>query len=299
VLVAIGISLLLVPSAGGSKPVQYISYKEYALYSLGYNFKRTTDGTLLVEHSEDSFHSLTLNNTLIDIPRNRYSMIEFDLIQSPSTLYEPTGESYSFHFTDLYNFTTFINSDLSYSSIPAFPSATVKLERIVGSDSFVTENPESKTPLWSGIDYTKTKNTKKVEYFFNRPGLDLGLLAEQKDLFKNQIHELDNIKFYEVDMIPFFQYTTKEYVDRSIKIPYQGKAPIIDFEDNEVSFVESLNPGIDSIEIQQTVGTFISSQNSPFIFNAPSIEGGLSNNTTPNVNITFPVVRGNNTNFGI
>ena len=39
VLVAIGISLFLVPSAGGSKPVQYVSYKEYALHSLGYNYK--------------------------------------------------------------------------------------------------------------------------------------------------------------------------------------------------------------------------------------------------------------------
>jgi hypothetical protein len=38
VLVAIGISLLLVPDAGGSKPVQYVSYKEYALHLLDYNY---------------------------------------------------------------------------------------------------------------------------------------------------------------------------------------------------------------------------------------------------------------------
>jgi hypothetical protein len=30
VLVAIGISLLFVPNAGGSKPVQYVTYKQYA-----------------------------------------------------------------------------------------------------------------------------------------------------------------------------------------------------------------------------------------------------------------------------
>jgi hypothetical protein len=36
--VAIGI-LLCMPHAGGSKPVQYVSYKEYALHSLGYNYK--------------------------------------------------------------------------------------------------------------------------------------------------------------------------------------------------------------------------------------------------------------------
>ena len=39
VLVAIGISLLLPYGAGGSKPVRYVSYKEYALHSLGYNYK--------------------------------------------------------------------------------------------------------------------------------------------------------------------------------------------------------------------------------------------------------------------
>ena len=39
VLVAIGIALCFIPEAGGSKPVQYISYKEYAYYALGYNLK--------------------------------------------------------------------------------------------------------------------------------------------------------------------------------------------------------------------------------------------------------------------
>ena len=40
VLVAIGISLLLVPSAGGSKPVQYVTYKQFALHQLGYDYEQ-------------------------------------------------------------------------------------------------------------------------------------------------------------------------------------------------------------------------------------------------------------------
>ena len=40
VLVAIGISLLLVPEAGGSKPKQYIDYKTYALYLLDWDKKQ-------------------------------------------------------------------------------------------------------------------------------------------------------------------------------------------------------------------------------------------------------------------
>jgi hypothetical protein len=39
VLVAIGISLCFIPEAGGSKPVQYVTHKEYALHLLGYNYK--------------------------------------------------------------------------------------------------------------------------------------------------------------------------------------------------------------------------------------------------------------------
>ena len=37
VLVAIGIALCIMPDAGGSIPKQYVSYKEYAYYALGYN----------------------------------------------------------------------------------------------------------------------------------------------------------------------------------------------------------------------------------------------------------------------
>ncbi len=39
VLACIGISLLFMPEAGGSKPVQYVTYKEFALHQLGYNYK--------------------------------------------------------------------------------------------------------------------------------------------------------------------------------------------------------------------------------------------------------------------
>jgi hypothetical protein len=39
VLVAIGIALCIMPDAGGSKPVQYISYKDYAYLSLDYNLE--------------------------------------------------------------------------------------------------------------------------------------------------------------------------------------------------------------------------------------------------------------------
>jgi len=39
VLACIGISLCFMPEAGGSKPIQYVSYKEFALHQLDYNYK--------------------------------------------------------------------------------------------------------------------------------------------------------------------------------------------------------------------------------------------------------------------
>ena len=39
VLAGIGIALCIMPNAGGSKPTQYITHKEYALHLLGYNYK--------------------------------------------------------------------------------------------------------------------------------------------------------------------------------------------------------------------------------------------------------------------
>jgi len=40
VLVAIGIALCIMPDAGGSKPVQYITYKQFALHQLDYDYKQ-------------------------------------------------------------------------------------------------------------------------------------------------------------------------------------------------------------------------------------------------------------------
>ena len=39
VLIALVGSLCLLPEAGGSKPKQYVTYKEFALHQLGYNYK--------------------------------------------------------------------------------------------------------------------------------------------------------------------------------------------------------------------------------------------------------------------
>lgn len=70
VLVAIGIALCIMPDAGGSKPVQYISYKEYALYALGNNVKEYKCLSILYG-KESAWNPLAVNGSHYGIPQGR------------------------------------------------------------------------------------------------------------------------------------------------------------------------------------------------------------------------------------
>ncbi len=70
VLVAIGIALCFMPDAGGSKPMQYVSYKEYALHSLGYNLKEYKCLTILYG-KESAWNPKARNGSHYGIPQGR------------------------------------------------------------------------------------------------------------------------------------------------------------------------------------------------------------------------------------
>ena len=70
VLVAIGIALCIMPDAGGSKPVQYISYKEYALYALGNNIKEYKCLSILYG-KESAWNPHAHNGSHYGIPQGR------------------------------------------------------------------------------------------------------------------------------------------------------------------------------------------------------------------------------------
>jgi hypothetical protein len=70
VLVAIGIALCSSPSAGGSKPVQYISYKQFALHQLGYDYKQYTCLVKLYG-KESAWNPKAKNGSHYGIPQGR------------------------------------------------------------------------------------------------------------------------------------------------------------------------------------------------------------------------------------
>jgi hypothetical protein len=74
----------------------------------------------------------------------------------------------------------------------------------------------------SVIDHIETPVTNKREFFYNRTSLEMTFKSSN-----NFDVKFDNIKFYEVDMIPFFRYTLEENVDQTIRTPLSGVAPFV------------------------------------------------------------------------
>ena len=70
VLVAIGIALCIMPDAGGSKPVQYIDYKTYALYLLDFNYKEY-QCLLKLYGKESAWNPLASNGSHYGIPQGK------------------------------------------------------------------------------------------------------------------------------------------------------------------------------------------------------------------------------------
>lgn len=219
--------------------------------SIGFDIKRSSNKTLQYE-SDKEISFFTLNNTNINIEKNRYSMIEFDIIQQPDSLlnifsYGTQSFNLQFHTIDLYNFTNKINSNLSYGPTHSFPA---------GYDPLIVPFNDYLSIYSNGIDYKYSGQTTIKEFFYNRPGLDLGFWNFNTQYTENEttkIHEVDNVKFYEVDMIPFFQYTTEEYINKQIQVPFVGVAPIIDYSDENFNFVGNIQISLDGISVDSNL----------------------------------------------
>ncbi len=70
VLVAIGIALCIMPNAGGSIPKQYVTYKQYALHSLDYNYEQYKCLAILYG-KESAWNPKAANGSHYGIPQGR------------------------------------------------------------------------------------------------------------------------------------------------------------------------------------------------------------------------------------
>lgn len=181
-----------------------------------------------------------LNRSNSEIEKLRYSLVEFDLKfeNKPNLSYTDSllGEQPPIHFSNL----NYVNRNIVLNGVTI--SNTVIANYL---------------PVYKNINHLTTSEERKQEFFFNRRNLlmnfrGLGNLGQDE-----MTYYLDNIKLYQIDMIPFFQYFTSDNINRSVQIPNQRLSPTIDWidEDQETNilsnFVDDLI--IENIEVTKDI----------------------------------------------
>jgi hypothetical protein len=184
------------------------------------------------------------------IEKQRYSMIEFDLIT-----YSVAQTSIGNNYGNLITNTT--STGYTYEPIIHFNNIN-KVKRDVyypniGSGvTLSTTLDATYLPIWENIDHLSTSITKKIEYFYNKRKLSMYFRGSGNYGQNRTVVVLDNIKFYEIDMVPFFKYFEENNINFSIQVPYQGIAPFIDYTNSNFSFIDNISIGFGSVQIQQT-----------------------------------------------
>ena len=153
------------------------------------------------------------NNSLGDeetIPKLRYSMIEFELIDFKSngsyTIIDNIGNTKpALHFNNINLVSRKVLDEIK--SIPA-----------------------SYLPVYKNVNHLSTFGRKKQEFFFNKRNLLMNFSGVGNLGYFNTEYMIDNLKIYEVDMIPFFQYFKNPSgrsgsINVSVQIPNTGTSP--------------------------------------------------------------------------
>lgn len=204
---------------------------------------RNSGGILDITPFSDEYIA---NRTYEEVQKLRYTKVEFDLItfSGPITTY---GTNYNYLFTFGRYFTQppihFNNLNLVIRQI--FTSG-IRI-RTIDYAKFL--------PVYENVNHLNTKNKRKVEYFYNKRGLSMNFTGLNYPLNGDTSaseYVIDNLHFYEIDMIPFFQYFTDNNINKSVQIPFQGVSPFIDYSNVGFNFVDNLTIGLDSINTENS-----------------------------------------------
>lgn len=178
------------------------------------------------------------SRNLEKIEKDRYTVVEFDLV------------TYSV-------FTKQDKQILPFVHVPFihFDNVnTTKRDFLVSEVDAVLkiDIPAEYLPIYRNIEHLETKKKRKIEFFFNKRNLSMNFTGGGPSNSLGSEYVVNNLKIFEVDMIPFFQYFVDININKSIQIPFQGIAPYIDYESSDFSFVDSISIGLDSISIDST-----------------------------------------------
>lgn len=166
------------------------------------------------------------------IEKSRYTMVEFDILDFTSatssditTYNNGKYEQPALHFNNL-NYVTRKEGDLLATYLP----------------------------IYKNINHLNTIGTKKQEFFYNKRNLLMNFTGVGYGGKYQSTFYIDNLKFYEIDMVPFFQYfrnptdASPGNINLSVQIPNSttnlGPAPVIEYTDDTI-----VSPTSDNNEI--------------------------------------------------
>lgn len=221
------------------------TYSKYATASM--TFSRTNNEELKVQTIGDGgFLDIQtpeveiLNRTEEDIEKFRYTKIEFDL---NSYIGATSGNSSKY---------TFDKTSESGILVPFiyFNNLNIINRDVVIGTTVSIEIKATYLPIYDNVDHIGSTNKKKVEYFYNKRNLGMSFRGFWNsypfEAFTSEFI-IDNLHFYEVDMIPFFQYFTEDNINKSVAVPYQALSPFIDYTNPNFNFINNISIGLDSI----------------------------------------------------
>lgn len=241
-----------------------------------------------------------VNRSPGNIQKERYSIIEFDLIQlnAQSVVYQNIGTISDAYWriipspgskispiytdpkvqwemdedfavaltnTDLYDLREEPMIHLDNLNI-------IRREIVEGSQSTpnIYEYEASYLPIHKNINHVRTPNRKKIEFFYNKKNLSMNFRGNGFfGKFKSE-YIINNIKLYEIDMIPFFQYFNIDTVNNSIQVPLIGLSPYVKGDQTDFNFLDSSNNSFDSVIINSSNNTLNNLESTDNIINEES-----------------------------
>jgi hypothetical protein len=200
-----------------------------------------------------------------EIEKNRYTVVEFDLLT-----YSTTEIEYIEQQTDSFyklNINGTIKSGYKgpdiYEPLIHFNNLNVGIRRVYTSPEYASysivpaqwpsyfdiDYPTMYLPIYQNINHLTTKSKTKVEYFYNKRNLAMHFRGSGLYGLSQSQFIVDNLSIKEVDMIPFFKYFLDANINQAVQKPFQGIAPYIDYSDANFDFIDHLSFGYDSFSI--------------------------------------------------
>jgi len=219
-----------------------------------------------------------LNKTYEEVQKFRYTKVEFDLVTYSNFLSSYSELSWKGNSKVAHSPYTFkyIGANNTVQVPPIhFNNLNFVNRKLTVSGGIESSILTSATylPVYNNINHLLTPKTKKSEYFYNKRNLAMHFYGYSPIFTTTVEYLIDNLHFYEVDMIPFFQYFTEDNINKGIQIPYQGISPFIDYTNSNFSFIDNISVGLDSIQTQNSntvvsgVGTGVGQASGGVIYN--------------------------------